>query len=92
MIVSQYPHFYQDKDGKSHRNMLQVEFEETKMQGSFPKDGSVMIRLQDETTNKAFKMTPQEALQLGTELKDIAKEVMRAKRDMWKKRAKKTDE
>ena len=86
MIVSQYPHFYHDKDGKSHRNMLQVEFEEVKLVGNFPKDGSVMIRLQDETINKAFKMTPQEALQLGTELKDIAKEIMRAKRDMWKKR------
>lgn len=83
-IVSQIPHFWQDKEGKSHRNMLQVEVDEAKMQGNFPKDGNVMIRLQDEEAQKAFKMTPQEALQLGTELQDIAKELMSGKRKLWK--------
>jgi len=86
-IVSQYPHFYQDKEGKSHRNMLQVESEEAHMQGNFPKDGNVVIRLQDETAQKAFKMTPQEALQLGIELQDIAHELLKAKREMWKNKA-----
>ena len=84
MIISQYPHFYQDKEGKSHRNMLQIEMEEVKVVSGFPRDGSVMIRLQDESVNKAFKMTPQEALQLGTELKEIAKELMKQKREHWK--------
>ncbi len=88
MIVSQYPHFYQDKEGKSHRNMLQVEVEEGKVVSGFPRDGSVMIRLQDENTNKAFKMTPQEALQLGTELKEISKELMKQKRQAWKNKNK----
>ncbi|MEM0372505.1 MAG: hypothetical protein QXO69_01550 [archaeon] len=88
MIVSQYPHFYEDKDGKKHRNMLQVEVDEPKMSGAFPKDGSVMIRIQDETSQKAFKMTPQETLQLGTELKEIAKEQLKIKRDMWKGKSK----
>ena len=87
MIASQYPHFYQDADGKSHRNILQVEMEEPKMDKGFPKDGSVMIRIQDETSQKAFKMTPQETLQLGNELKQIALEHMKAKRDMWKSKA-----
>ena len=87
MIISQYPHFYQDKEGKSHRNMLQVEAEEPRMQGNFPKEGNVMIRLQDEQSQKAFKMTPQEALQLGTELKELAEEQMKMKREMWKKKA-----
>ena len=88
MIVSQYPHFYQDKEGKSHRNMLQIELEEVKVVNNFPRDGSVMIRLQDESINKAFKMTPQEALQLGTELKEISKELMKTKREQWKNKQK----
>ena len=87
MIISQYPHFYQ-KDGVSKRNMLQIEVEEAKIVSNFPKDGSIMIRLQDETINKAFKMTPQEALQLGNELKELSKELMKQKREMWKNKGK----
>jgi hypothetical protein len=85
--VSQYPHFYQDKEGKQHRNMLQLEAEEPRLEKNFPKDGSVMIRIQDEEAQKAFKMTPQEALQLGTELEAVAKELMEGKRKLWKSKA-----
>lgn len=88
MIVSQYPHFYQDKEGKSHRNMLQIEVEEVKLVNNFPKEGNIMIRLQDETINKAFKMNPQEALKLGTELKEVAKELIKQKREAWKGKSK----
>jgi len=86
-ILSQYPHFYQDKEGKSHRNMLQVEGEDPTMQGEYPKDGHVMIRIQDEQSQKAFKMTPQEAMKLGNEIADIAKDMMKGKRDLWKSKA-----
>ncbi|MBS3060666.1 MAG: hypothetical protein J4432_04115 [DPANN group archaeon] len=88
MIVSQFPHFYQDKDGKSHRNMLQLEVEEPAMQGNFPKDGHVMIRLQDQESQKAFKMTPQETLAVGKELVALAEEQQAQMRQLWKSKAK----
>jgi len=88
MILSQYPHFYQDKEGKSHRNMLQIEGEFATVQGGYPKDGHIMIRLQDDQVNKAFKMNPQEALKLGNEIADIAREMMKEKRELWKTKAK----
>lgn len=86
-IASQIPHFWQDKEGKSHRNMLQIEVDEPFMANNFPKDGTVTIRLQDEEAQKAFKMQPQEALFLAEELKAIAKEQMNKKRDLWAKKA-----
>lgn len=86
--ISQYPHFYEDKDGKKKRNMLQIETEDAAMVGGFPKDGSIIIRLQDDEAQKAFKMTPQETLQLGTELREIAKELMGEKRKLWKEKGK----
>lgn len=88
VTVSQYPHFYEDKDGKKKRNMLQIEAEDAAMVGGFPKDGSIIIRIQDDTAQKAFKMTPQETLQLGTELKDVAKELLGEKRRLWKEKGK----
>ena len=86
-IASQYPHFYQDKEGKAHRNMLQIEIEEPRVVNNFPKDGNVTIRLQDEEAQKAFKMTPQETFVLGEELEQIAKELLRKKRELWEKKA-----
>lgn len=86
--LSQYPHFYEDKEGKKKRNMLQVEAEDAVISGGFPKDGSVIIRIQDDEAQKAFKMTPQETLQLGTELKEIAKDLMAEKRKLWKEKGK----
>lgn len=88
MIIAQFPHFYQDKEGKSHRNMLQIEQDEPYMKNNFPKDGYVMIRLQDEESQKAFKMTPQEALAVGQELMNIAQEHQAKKRSLWMSRAK----
>jgi len=87
-ITSQLPHFWQDKEGKSHRNMLQIEVDEPRMEGNFPKDGTITIRLQDEQAQKAFKMSPTETLQLGEELKEIAKELLKQKRELWKSKAK----
>lgn len=87
-IVSQYPHFFESPDGKKHRNMLQIEVEDPRLEGNFPKDGTVTIRLQDETAQKAFKMTPQETLQLSEELEQIAKELMSGKRTLWKSKYK----
>jgi hypothetical protein len=83
-IASQLPHFWEDKEGKSHRNMLQIEIDEPRMEGNFPKDGTITIRLQDETAQKVFKMSPTETLQLGEELEDIAKDMLRKKRELWK--------
>lgn len=87
-IVSQFPHFWEDKEGKSHRNMLQIEVEEPKVKNNFPKNGKVMIRLQDEDSQKAFKLDPKEALTIGEELREISKELMSKERDLWKERGK----
>jgi len=85
-VADQIPHFYKDKQGVSKRNMLQIEVEEASIQNGFPKDGTVMIRLQDEQIQKAFKMTVHEALVLGEHLSQIAKELLKQKRELWKNR------
>ncbi|GEM_PF-2188510 len=87
-IVSQLPHFYDAPDGKKKRNVLQVEAEDAKMDGLYPKDGSITIRMSDDTTQKAFKMTPQEALHLAEELNATAKELLAGKRNLWKAKSK----
>lgn len=83
-IVSQIPHFWESPDGKKHRNMLQIEVEDPRMSGNFPRDGTIVIRLQDEEAQKAFKMNPQEVLQLAKELEDIARDLLKQKRELWK--------
>ncbi len=87
-IAAQFPHFWEDNEGKSHRNMLQIEVEDPKMKGNYPDDGSVMIRLQGEDEQKAFKLEPKEALTVGEELKEISREIMKKKRDLWEKKNK----
>ncbi len=86
--VSQVPHFWEDKEGNSHRNMLQIEVENPKMEGNFPQDGKVMLRLQDEDSQKAFKLDPKEALTVGEELKEVSKELLEKKRNLWKNKGK----
>lgn len=88
-IVSQFPHFWEDKEGKSHRNMLQIEVEKAKMKGNFPNNGKVMLRLQDKDSQKAFKLDPKEALTIGEELKEISKKLMKQERDLWEEKNKK---
>ena len=86
-IIAQLPHFYQDKEGKSHRNVLQIETDEPRVEKGYPKDGTISVRLQDELAQKAFKMTPQEALYLGEELTAIAKDLLAKKRGLWQEKA-----
>lgn len=90
-IVSQFPHFWEDKEGESHRNMLQIEIEDAKMEGNFPDNGTVMIRLQDEDSQKAFKLDPKEALTIGEELQEVSKELLKQERELWEKKGKSKD-
>ena len=82
-IADQIPHFYKDAQGVSKRNMLQIEVDGPQIVNNFPKDGSIMIRLQDDQAQKAFKMTVQECLVLGEHLTSIAKEMLKKKRELW---------
>ena len=87
--ASEFPHFY-ERDGVKKRNVLTVDFEDARMEGSFPRDGSVTVRIKDEETQKAFKMTPQETLVLSSELEGVAKELLTQKRALWKQRQRPT--
>lgn len=82
-IADQIPHFFKDAQGIQKRNLLQIEVDEPSMQGNFPKDGAVMIRLQDDQAQKAFKMTVQETLVLGEHLTAVAKDLLAKKRALW---------
>jgi hypothetical protein len=86
MIADQIPHFYRDAQGNSKRNMLQIEVDDAQIVNNFPKDGTVMLRLQDDKLQKAFKLTVHETLVLGEHLTAVAKELLKQKRDLWKNR------
>ena len=85
-IADQIPHFYKDAQGVSKRNMLQIEVDDAQIVNNFPKDGTVMLRLQDDQIQKAFKLTVHEALVLGEHLTAVSKELLKQKRDLWKNR------
>jgi len=76
-------HFWKDDKGESHRNALRLETDQPQLLNGFPRDGIVTVRIMNSSSQQAMKLSPDEALRLSTQLVQLAKELMNAKRSLW---------
>jgi len=76
-------HWWKDEKGSSHRNALRVESEQPQVVNGFPRDGTIVVRIMNSSSQQAIKLSPDEALRLSTQLVQVAKELMNAKRSLW---------
>lgn len=85
MIEDEIIHWWKDDTGEQHRTILRLESEEPQVLNNFPKDGKVIVRLLNNISSQAIKLSPEEALRISTQMMGIAKELLNQKRDLWKK-------
>ena len=83
MIEDELVHWFKDDKGENHRSILRLETEHAKMNSDFPKDAVITFRIMNGIGTIGFRLSPDEALRLGTELLSIAKEQLTVKRKLW---------
>ncbi len=83
MIEDEIVHWWKDDKGEQHRTILRLESEQPTQNNGFPRDGTISVRVMNTSSATAIKLSPQEALQLSTQLLSVAKEIMNQKRRMW---------
>lgn len=89
MKITEIVHFRQGDQGSKIPSKLELfKFKPTTEKG-FPREGSILIKLKGKDKEKAFKLTPQEALKLSEELKITTKDLIKEKQGLWEERAKK---
>lgn len=83
MIDEEITHWFKDEKGETHRTGLRIETEPAQMNKGFPRDGLLTLRICNTEGSTGFKLSPDEALRLGTLLLAIAREQLLAKRILW---------
>ena len=78
-------HWWKDDAAELHRNSLRLETQKAEMVNGFPRDGTILFRLRTDTSQMSMKLSPDEALRIGTELLTLGKELINQKRDFWNK-------
>lgn len=86
MIEDEIIHWWNGEDGKKHKTTLRLERENSSEYNSFPRDGTVTIRVANTIGHAAIKLSPDEALRVSTQLLAVAKELLNQKRELWNKR------
>lgn len=86
MMEDELTHFFTDDNGKNHTSKLRLETEPPQLNNSYPKDGVITVRLMNGIGTLGFKLSPDEALRLGTHLLQLAKEQLQKKRVLWNQR------
>lgn len=87
MKITEIVHFREGDSGKKIPSKLELfKFNPTTEKG-FPREGSILIKLKGEDKEKAFKLTPQEALKLSEELKITTRDLIKENQGLWEKRA-----
>jgi len=82
-IEDEIIHWWKDDATELHRNALRLETERAQMVNGFPRDGTVLFRLINDTSQMSMKLSPDEALRIGTELLTLGKELINQKRNLW---------
>lgn len=83
MIADQVVHWWKDDQNNQQKTTLQLETIPPAINGNgYPKDGYITLRIMN-GHSVAFRLTPDEALRLGTQLLSIAREQLTTKRKMW---------
>ncbi len=83
MIEDEITHWYKDDKGETHRSSLRLETEPAQMVKGFPRDGLLTVRVCNTVGSIGFRLSPDEALRLGTLLMALAREQLLAKRVLW---------
>ncbi|MFH0972101.1 MAG: hypothetical protein V1835_06065 [Candidatus Micrarchaeota archaeon] len=86
MIEDELIHWFKDEKGESHKSTLRLETDPPTVQNTYPRDGVITLRMMNGIGTIGFKMSPDEALRLGTHLLNLAKEELAMKRKLWNNR------
>ena len=81
-IADQITHFYEKRP-----NTLQIEHTIPRMDGSYPKDGNITVRLRKDQGSQAFKLNISEALRVISILDMLVKEHISITKSLWKQRS-----
>ncbi len=83
VVEDEIIHWWKDEEGGKHRNALRIERENAHELNGFPRDGVVVVRILNNVSQQAMKLSPDEALRMSTQLLAVAKELLNQKRRMW---------
>ncbi len=86
MIEDEITHWFKDERGESHKSTLRLETDPPQMNNSYPRDGIITLRMMNGIGTIGFKLSPDEALRLGTHLLNMGKEQLAMKRKLWNNR------
>lgn len=82
-VEDELTHWYKGDDGASHRSTMRLETEDPSMASGYPKDGVLTMRILNGVGTVGFKLSPDEALRVGTLLLTVGKELLLKKRNLW---------
>ncbi|MFH1106862.1 MAG: hypothetical protein V1787_03115 [Candidatus Micrarchaeota archaeon] len=83
MIEDELTHWFKDDNGGSHKSSLRLETEQPVLSKGYPKDGIITVRILNGVGTIGFKLSPDEALRVGTHLLQLSKEHLQRKRKLW---------
>ncbi len=86
MIEDEITHWFRDTKNESHKSTLRLETEPPSMNKQYPKDGIITLRVMNGIGTIGFRLSPDEALRMGTHLLNLAKEQLQKKRKLWNER------
>lgn len=76
-------HWYKNDKGETQRSTLRLESEPPQLVNGYPKDGLLTLRLINGIGAIGFRLNPDEALRLGTQLLSVSKDALNKKRNLW---------
>ncbi len=83
MIEDELTHWFKDDGGQSHKSALRLETDAPQLANGYPKDGIITVRIINGGGAIGFRLSPDEALRVGTHLLQLAKEQLQRKRKLW---------
>lgn len=86
MIEDELAHWFKDEGGQNHKSTLRLETDAPQLNNGYPRDGVITLRIMNGGGAIGFKLSPDEALRLGTHLLQLAKEQLQKKRRLWNDR------
>ncbi|MEK6954691.1 MAG: hypothetical protein AABX01_06780 [Candidatus Micrarchaeota archaeon] len=86
MIEDEITHWFKDEKAESHKSTLRLETDPPTVNNTYPRDGIITLRMMNGIGTIGFKLSPDEALRLGTHLLNLAKEQLQKKRMLWNQR------
>jgi len=83
-VEDELVHWYKDDKGETHKSSLRIESDPPELRDGFPRDGLITVRINNSVGQVGFRLSPDEALRLSTQLLAVSKELLNKKRLLWK--------